>query len=717
MTLERYALGQDDSSDTFCRWIEFGTPHLGSIKGGSAFKLIIFKRCGRPGWHFPSEFRDEQAAWRAVRDDFVKAFDAAAAGDWNAVDGLPALRTGPALRVKTLHVYFPGDLLPIGSLAHLRHFLARVGAAEAGLSGHQVVLMNRALLAELRSVPALADWSTNELERLLYHWADPREARRILKIAPGENARFWPDCLAGGYICVGWDAVGDLREFESKDDFRARFEKEYAATYRNHAPQVGRKANEVWRMFELEPGDLVVANRGTSHVLAVGEVVEPGYEWRPERPEYRHTVRVKWDTSLERDIPPQDPWALVTVAKVPDELYRVIVAPAGPAAAPVPGPAAAAASVEPVMTELSDALERRGQAILYGPPGTGKTYVARRFAVYWLLKVAGRADAAAVLADPARFAEAERELSAGRAEPRVWWLVANPSEWSWDRLFKSRSESYRYGRIRRNYPLVQPGDLAVGYQSGPDRRIAAVVRIVRGIGDHGGGEPTIVVAPVAKVKDGPTYDELSGDPVLGVSEPMRFRNQGTLFALTPGEARRLLTWLGERDPQLQPLPQSKEGFCVPPNVRLLGTMNTADRSIRALDAALRRRFAFLELMPDSTRLEGARVGNLPLADFLEELNRRIARREGREKQVGHSFLMRGGRPITTPEEFALAFRQEILPLLQEYCHDDYADMAEYIGGRLVDKEAQTLDRELLDDPDRLLETLQAEFAGDGESAA
>lgn len=85
--------------------------------------------------------------------------------------------------------------------------------------------------------------------------------------------------------------------------------------------------------------------------------------------------------------------------------------------------------------------------------------------------------------------------------------------------------------------------------------------------------------------------------------------------------------------------------------------------------------------------------------------------------MGHSFLMRGGRPITTPEEFALAFRQEILPLLQEYCHDDYADMAGYIGGRLVDKEAQTLDRELLDDPDRLLETLQAEFAGDGESAA
>src|SRR4029079_9661368 len=73
------------------------------------------------------------------------------------------------------------------------------------------------------------------------------------------------------------------------------------------------------------------------------------------------------------------------------------------------------------------------------------------------------------------------------------------------------------------------------------------------------------------------------------------------------------------------LPQSREKFDVPPNVYVLGTMNTADRSIRLLDAALRRRFAFIELMPDTGLLGGALVGELDLALFLDALNERIAK--------------------------------------------------------------------------------------------
>ncbi|HOK45112.1 MAG TPA: AAA family ATPase, partial [Bryobacteraceae bacterium] len=160
------------------------------------------------------------------------------------------------------------------------------------------------------------------------------------------------------------------------------------------------------------------------------------------------------------------------------------------------------------------------------------------------------------------------------------------------------------------------------------------------------------------------------------------------------------------------LPQSKESFTIPPNVYLLGTMNTADRSIKLLDAALRRRFAFLELMPDSSLLRG-KVGNLLVDEFLDELNRRIAEREGREKQIGHSFLLDGDGPVVDPGEFARRFRQEILPLLQEYCYDDYTVLAKYIGEKLVDKDAQMLNEEILAKPDRLIEALEAEFAGGG----
>ena len=165
------------------------------------------------------------------------------------------------------------------------------------------------------------------------------------------------------------------------------------------------------------------------------------------------------------------------------------------------------------------------------------------------------------------------------------------------------------------------------------------------------------------------------------------------------------------------LPQSKETFSVPLNVFLLGTMNTADRSIKLLDAALRRRFAFLECMPDSELLHGAAVGDLALDDFLDGLNQRIARFEGREKQVGHSYLLVDGQPVDEVEEFAARFREEILPLLQEYCYDEYAMLAKFIGSELVDADAGTLDVEKVDDAEQLVAALAREFGEDGVSSA
>ena len=691
-------------------------------------------------------------------------------------------------------MYFPTEIFPIYSQQHLRHFLQLLERPEADDQNFDVVRLNRALNETIRQRAQFKGWSPNEVQHFLYSWAHPREQRRIIKIAPGEDAMYWNECREGGYICVGWDEVGDLREFESKESFRAEFEKAYAEEYNNHKPTLTKKANELWTLMELDAGDIIIANRGISRVLAVGEVLEPVYLWNEQRTEFHHTVRVKWDTSYAKEIPPQKKWGLVTVAPVSAALYETIV---GGAPTKLP-----AAPVDPLFHGIADALERKRQVVLYGPPGTGKTYHARRFAVAWLSQHDGKAiDVQAILSDPTKFDAAERELGTVQVSRRVWWVVANPKEWSWDRLFKEKRVSYRYGRLQRNYPLVKAGDLVIGYQSTPDKCVVALARVTKGFGLHGDKEPTIEIAPVDRVKNGLTYDELAADPTLKVSEPMRFRNQGTLFALTADEAEQALALLTERNPELQQfadagevvgpltrvtfhpsysyedfiegfrphdagdqglsvrltdgvfkrvchaalaqptkrflllvdeinranvakvfgelitlleidkrgmlvtLPQSKESFCIPSNVYLLGTMNTADKSIKLLDAALRRRFAFIELMPNIEVLRGAKVGTLALDDFLEELNRRIAKVEGREKQIGHSFLLEGDEPVADPDEFARRFRQEILPLLQEYCYDDYAALASYIGPKLVDKDAQTLDLERLNDTDSLLAAL------------
>jgi 5-methylcytosine-specific restriction protein B len=137
------------------------------------------------------------------------------------------------------------------------------------------------------------------------------------------------------------------------------------------------------------------------------------------------------------------------------------------------------------------------------------------------------------------------------------------------------------------------------------------------------------------------------------------------------------------------LPVSGESFSIPPNVHLIGTMNTADRSISVFDIALRRRFGFVELMPDSTRLAGIATGGLQLDFWLDALNLRLRKhlkRDARNLQVGHAYLM-PQKPITSVADFSRVLRDDIIPLLEEYCYEDFSTLRDILGAELVDVEA------------------------------
>jgi 5-methylcytosine-specific restriction protein B len=141
-------------------------------------------------------------------------------------------------------------------------------------------------------------------------------------------------------------------------------------------------------------------------------------------------------------------------------------------------------------------------------------------------------------------------------------------------------------------------------------------------------------------------------------------------------------------------------------VYLIGTMNTADRSIRMLDAAVRRRFAFLEQLPDSSPLQGCHVEQLHLADLLDGLYQRVRTHLDREKQIGQAFFLPNGAPVDSVPALAAIVRDEILPLLQEYAFDDYSLLASFLGEALVDLEAHTM-MELSDEG--LVKALYTEF--------
>ena len=120
------------------------------------------------------------------------------------------------------------------------------------------------------------------------------------------------------------------------------------------------------------------------------------------------------------------------------------------------------------------------------------------------------------------------------------------------------------------------------------------------------------------------------------------------------------------------LPYSRDLFSVPENVYIIGTMNTADRSLTGLDAALRRRFSFTEMPPRPELLEGSRLHGteFSLADLLDCLNRRITALLDGDHCLGHAWFMGLGR-VVTAEALTTVFRNHILPLLEEYFFEDW----------------------------------------------
>ncbi len=142
---------------------------------------------------------------------------------------------------------------------------------------------------------------------------------------------------------------------------------------------------------------------------------------------------------------------------------------------------------------------------------------------------------------------------------------------------------------------------------------------------------------------------------------------------------------GHKDALSITLPYSKEAFTVPKNLYIIGTMNTADRSIEALDTALRRRFAFIEMMPELAPI--AQTSTLSfqqdktLTDVLDIINKRIAVLLDRDHMLGHSYLMH----IETTEALAATFKNNIIPLLQEYFYNDYGKIGLVLGKGFVQK--------------------------------
>ena len=189
-------------------------------------------------------------------------------------------------------------------------------------------------------------------------------------------------------------------------------------------------------------------------------------------------------------------------------------------------------------------------------------------------------------------------------------------------------------------------------------------------------EEKVEVVKNAKFED---YKGKIGRPYVLVIDEINRGNVSQIF----GELITLLEddkRLGTNDVTMVTLPYSKEKFGVPPNLFIIGTMNTADRSVEALDTALRRRFSFEEMLPSSKTItedsvSKGNINGINLASMLDTINQRIEVLIDRDHTIGHAFFMN----VDSLEGLKAVFADKIIPLLQEYFYNDYHKMELILG--------------------------------------
>lgn len=186
------------------------------------------------------------------------------------------------------------------------------------------------------------------------------------------------------------------------------------------------------------------------------------------------------------------------------------------------------------------------------------------------------------------------------------------------------------------------------------------------------------------VNDYQNYKNLQGKPYVLIIDEINRGNVSQIFGeliTLIEEDKRLGT---EEELQVQ-LPYSKKPFGVPANLYIIGTMNTADRSVEALDAALRRRFSFEEMPPNYDLEELNRViGGVQLSNLLKTINGRIEILLDKDHLIGHSYFVK----VKNIKDLQIAFQNKILPLLQEYFFGDYGKIGLILGTKFFEEETK-----------------------------
>lgn len=287
----------------------------------------------------------------------------------------------------------------------------------------------------------------------------------------------------------------------------------------------------------------------------------------------------------------------------------------------------------------TESCELELNTILYGPPGTGKTYHTR----YYAVAIARDEPLEKVLKEP--YEEISKEYQTLKEQGRLHMVTFH--------------QSYGYEEFVQGIRPVMEGEQGDRGELRYEVRSGSFVEFCNRARQYPEQHYIFII------------DEINRGNISRIF--------GELITLIEKSKRE-----GGSEPLDVHLPYNGESFSVPANVYLLGTMNTADRSLALLDTALRRRFAFRFMAPDPTCLhrievQDAKGEKLKLEELLQALNRRLELALDREHTLGHAYFLE----VQTMDMLADVMEQKVIPLLQEFFYEEDQMLAWVLGKEII----------------------------------